>query len=117
GKEMKLPDGHKFLDKDKHVRNSIRIRWWEDGTNTTFKAYSILEDVVLPDMPVTLDGPSGFYQPSDKPVFFGHYWLTSQPRLYRENICCLDYSVAKGGKLVAYRYQGESLLTSSGFCW
>jgi hypothetical protein len=30
--------------------------------------------------------------------------------LQRENICCLDYSVAKDGKLVAYRYDGEQQL-------
>jgi hypothetical protein len=30
--------------------------------------------------------------------------------LQRENICCLDYSVAKEGRLVAYRYDGEHRL-------
>lgn len=30
--------------------------------------------------------------------------------LNKDNICCLDYRVAKGGKLVAYRLNGESIL-------
>ena len=30
--------------------------------------------------------------------------------LQRGNICCLDYSVAKQGRLVAYRYDGEQEL-------
>ena len=43
-------------------------------------------------------------------VFFGHYWLKGDPSIYRENVCCLDYSVAKNGKLVAYRLNGELVL-------
>ncbi|WP_206017961.1 hypothetical protein [Rhodohalobacter barkolensis] len=50
------------------------------------------------------------YGRDDRPVFFGHYWLQGNPSLYRENICCLDYSVAKGEKLVAYRFDGEEKL-------
>jgi hypothetical protein len=30
--------------------------------------------------------------------------------LYRGNICCLDYSVAKKGHLAAYRFDGETVL-------
>jgi len=48
----------------------------------------------------------------EKPVFFGHYWLRDTPSVYRHNIYCLDYSVAKEGKLVAYRYDGEKRLTN-----
>ena len=45
-----------------------------------------------------------------KPVFFGHYWLKGEPNLYRDNICCLDYSVAKNGFLCSYRFNGEDKL-------
>ena len=48
-----------------------------------------------------------FYTAENKPVFFGHYWLKGNPLLYRNNICCLDYSVAKNGNLVAYRFDDE----------
>jgi hypothetical protein len=51
-----------------------------------------------------------FFVGDDKNVFFGHYWLQGEPTLYRNNICCLDYSVAKEGKLVAYSLNGESIL-------
>jgi len=51
-----------------------------------------------------------YYQRQEKNVFFGHYWLKGEPSLYKENICCLDYSVAKGGKLVAYRHGGANKL-------
>jgi hypothetical protein len=35
--------------------------------------------------------------------------------LYRGNICCLDYSVAKHGFLAAYRFNGESVLDATKF--
>lgn len=33
--------------------------------------------------------------------------------LYRENICCIDYSVAKKGKLAAYQFDGEQELDNA----
>lgn len=108
---------YSFVDKNGHPRNEIRVRWWEDSSKATYKRYSILEDVALPDMPVPLDGDAKFYGAVEIPVFFGHYWLTSEPGLFRENVCCLDYSVAKGGRLVAYRFNGERTLSLSGFCY
>jgi hypothetical protein len=50
-------------------------------------------------------------------VFVGHYWLTGTPRQLAPNVACTDYSVAKGGKLVAYRWDGESILTEDKFKW
>ena len=48
------------------------------------------------------------YDASDKPCFIGHYWLSGDPEPLAPNVACLDYSVAKNGKLVAYRWSGES---------
>ena len=66
----------------------------------------------LPDSPVKAAQlpDASFYSETDKPVFFGHYWLKGNPSLYKKNICCLDWSVAKGGHLVAYRYDNEEVL-------
>jgi len=47
---------------------------------------------------------------NDIPVFMGHYWLEGIPALQRSNVVCLDYSVANGGKLVAYQFNGEKEL-------
>jgi hypothetical protein len=41
-------------------------------------------------------------------VFFGHYWLNGNPKTNNTMCVCLDYSVAKGGKLVAARLNGDS---------
>ena len=51
----------------------------------------------------TIDGVDLSVFTSDKPVFFGHYWLNGIPKIVNEHAICLDYSVAKGGKLVAAR--------------
>lgn len=49
-------------------------------------------------------------------MFVGHYWLKDErPSLLAPNVACLDYSVAKGGFLCAYRWQGERTLTDEHF--
>ena len=55
--------------------------------------------------------------PSDAPpVFFGHYWLEDKyPVIQSENVICLDYSVAKNGSLVAYRWSGEEVIDNRHF--
>ena len=112
GKEMKMPEGLSFTDKDGTVRTEIRTKWWEDPHKVTYKEISVEPIENLPDLPVDINQleTATYYPSSAKKVFFGHYWLKGEPALYRENICCLDYSVAKGGHLVAYRYDGEQSL-------
>lgn len=112
GKEIKMPDGMDFMDKDGTKRKHIRIKWWEDPTTMTYKEISVESLENLPDTPVDLSllKDKNYYQRTDKAVFFGHYWLKGKPLLYKQNICCLDYSVAKGGYLVAYSFDGEEKL-------
>ena len=52
-----------------------------------------------------------------KPVFVGHYWMFGVPDLLSDKVACLDYSVAKKGKLVAYRWDGESTLDERNLLW
>jgi hypothetical protein len=112
GKEMKMPEGHFFTDKDGAQRTDIRIKWWEDPSRMTYKSISVEPIDSLPEQVIDAAElkSKGFYPETDKPVFFGHYWLKDQPSLLKTNVCCLDYSVAKAGKLVAYRYDGERVL-------
>lgn len=114
GKEVKLPAGISFTDKDGHTREDLRIRWWVDPVGATYKELGFPPQEEIPDHPVDAShlGDRPHYFPDDLPVFFGHYWLKHEPMLQRENICCLDYSVAKQGKLVAYRFDGEQQLAA-----
>ena len=119
GKEMKMPEGLNFKDKDETIRTEIRIKWWENPRLMTYRSISIEPLEILPETPIELSNsdPIDFYGENEKKVFFGHYWLRGQPSLYQENICCLDYSVAKKGKLVAYRHNGENILDERNFVY
>jgi len=117
GKEIKIPDGLFFTDKDGTKRNKIRIKWWEDPTKMTYKSISVKASKELPEEPIKLSELKylNFYSSKDKMVFFGHYWLEGPPAMYKNNVCCLDYSVAKEGKLVAYSLDAEKILDKNKF--
>jgi hypothetical protein len=58
------------------------------------------------------------YPATAKPVFVGLCWLSAQrPELLADNGACLDYRVAKGGFLCAYRWNGEQKLKNDNFVW
>jgi len=91
---VKLPDGLTFHDKDGHERDEIRVKWWENPNMVDLKGYSV---VLLPDLPqVPTQSTFDFYKGTEKPVFFGHYWMTGEPLLQKPNVCCLDLQHRKG---------------------
>jgi hypothetical protein len=51
------------------------------------------------------------------PVLFGHYWFTGTPEVISPRFACLDYSAARDGPLVAYRWDGEAELSSERLAW
>ena len=108
GPEVELPQGSSFADKEGHVRT----RWWSPEAATYRDAY-IGPPADIPDLPLARDRvPS-----PDRPTFIGHYWLGSDqaPAPLSSQVACVDYSVAKGGPLVAYRYDGERELSGDKF--
>jgi hypothetical protein len=119
GKELTLPNGETFTDGNGHVRSEYRIKWWEDPAQMNHKSISVETLENIPELPIEPKDISGssHYSPDEKPVFFGHYWLQGQPFLFRDNICCVDFSIAKGGHLAAYRYDGEQTLNSEKLTW
>ena len=71
----------------------------------------------IPDDPIAGDHLVE-YSHAAPPVFLGHYWMEGEPGPLAPNIACLDYSVAKpGGKLVAYRWDGEQTLEPGKYVW
>ena len=114
GKELRLPKGVDFTDKDGTTRTDIRIKWWENSSDMTYKSISVEGSEIIPEIAIdsaslnTLD----HYLNEDKKVFFGHYWLNGKPSILKSNICCLDYSVANGGNLVAYRLDDKEYLSN-----
>lgn len=120
GKELPLPPGESFRDKDGHERASARVKWYEPPAGHTCRSYAMVGEPVGSDLPL----PDGVVRdavpyPADaKPVFVGHYWMRGQrPFLLRRNVACVDWSVAKGGFLCAYRWDGEQELDDGRFVW
>lgn len=111
GKEHALPPGISFPDKDGATRHETRVKWWQPADKR-----NVLEDVLLhcpasltktPIKPIDI-----FYvYQSDKPVFFGHYWLKGEPQIENPKAVCLDYSVAKGGELVVASVDDNNRIT------
>ncbi|MBF9222355.1 metallophosphoesterase [Hymenobacter ruricola] len=115
GQETDLPDGRHFFDKDGHRRTRVRTAWWRDPAASTYHDYFLERIEALADQPVDAAAlPDASYYQDETPVFFGHYWLRGEPRILTPHSVCLDYSVAKGGELVGYRWQGEPALTPEG---
>lgn len=106
GPEIKLPDDRYFHDKNKVERQNIRLRWWNNSALTWRDiAISVPNITELPDSSLPSDIMQSVYLPKAKPVIFGHYWLTGQPRLQAPNALCLDYSAGEGGPLASYRFE------------
>ena len=117
GKEIPLPEGQSFLDKDNNKRDHIRIKFWERNAKTYKDLFMGPKDALqfIPDLPLE-DDYSVPYPTDEKPLFLGHYWMEGEIKPLTENIACIDYSVAKpGGKLVAYRWDGEQKIDTNKF--
>ncbi len=110
GQEIDLPDGHHFLDPSGVARKNVRTKWWLEGSGGLHEVAILpagqerqLRDLPLPDHYVGGD-------PVGSPVCVGHYWFNGRPVVQTPKLACLDWSAAKGGPLVAYRWDGESEL-------
>lgn len=117
GKEIPLPEGQSFLDKDNNKRDHIRIKFWERNAKTYKDLFMGPKDALkfIPDLLLD-DDYSVPYPTDEKPLFLGHYWMEGEIKPLTENIACIDYSVAKpGGKLVAYRWDGEQKIDTNKF--
>ncbi|MFO0819547.1 MAG: metallophosphoesterase [Pirellulales bacterium] len=120
GPEIQLPQGYSYSDRYGTQRRTMRIRWYRppDEMNETYQSYALTVDQGLPTdrFPSTRIPPHFAYPDDAPPVFFGHYWLRGErPGRLATNVACLDYSVALGGYLCAYRWRGERTIDDSQF--
>jgi len=117
GLEVELPPGISFKDKEGKIRNEVRVRWWEEDLSTYRKAAigppGDME--MIPDVPMPAEWVGHPYV--GPPVLFGHYWFSGTPRVISSRFACLDYSAARDGPLVAYRWDGEAELSSDKIAW
>ena len=64
----------------------------------------------LPDVEVAAEDRSFTYH-GEVPVFYGHYWRNGRPQRgidFTSRTAYVDFSAINSGRLVAYRWQGES---------
>ncbi len=119
GKEAALPKGFFFRDRYGQIRANMRVRWYLAPDHHTYQSYALSDDIQC-NMPIdgALRETASPYPRDAKPVFVGHYWLSAdRPRVLADNVACLDFSVAQGGFLCAYRWQGEQKLNDAHFVW
>jgi hypothetical protein len=114
---MYLPPGYYYKDRDGNTRTKIRVRWWKSFNNETYRSISLSNDKDLPEIQIPQKKLQkfSFYSIDKKPVFFGHYWNTGTVGILKPNVCCVDYSIAKCEKLVAYRWNGKKNLDNNNF--
>jgi hypothetical protein len=126
GPEVTLPPGVFIKDSNGRMRNEVRVKWWQEDLSTYRKAAIVPAAEVrkIPDLPVPVDWLNDlqglsepFSQAGITPVLFGHYWFAGTPQVISPQLACLDYSVARGGDLVAYRFDGEQELASEKLVW
>ncbi len=121
GIEIPLPRSAYYRDKDGVERTHTRIRWWLDLTQIADQRHVPIRKIAMPpvdggEATIAIDGRvsvPGYDR--NRPVFFGHYWLSGTVAPIAEQIACLDYSIADGGVLCAYRFDGERTLTADRF--
>lgn len=114
-KGVEVPVIESFKDSDGKIRNEARVKWWLNPEKLTQQEYFFRSDS---SETLSKELKSSWYYPSsEKPVFIGHYWKTGEIKFEAENVCCVDYSIAKGGKLVAFRLNDDADLSSGTFVW
>ena len=75
GKEIRLPDGHYFIDKDGHKRTECRTKWWLNPEGLHLNHYLFHAPATISNIVLSLEYNSEGYNLKDPTVFFGHYWL------------------------------------------
>jgi hypothetical protein len=111
GVEWDLPAGSGICDKEGHSHGEARLAVWRHWAKSLREMALVpagQEDAV-PDIPVPPEHRLG---PVDGvPILFGHHWFAGPVKVETPKVACLDWSAAKGGPLVAYRWDGEHTLS------
>lgn len=117
GYEVEMGNGASFFDHNGIPRKEIRVRWW-DASAATYREAALVpesERARIPDLP--LPGNVSLGAVGTVPTFVGHYWLTGTPGIQNPTTAVLDYGAGKAGPLVAYRWEGEPVLSSDKMVW
>lgn len=117
GLELPLPEGKVIRDKAGNEHKEVRIANWRHLATELHEVA-----LVTPGQEAQL---MGMEWPADlvisaiegAPIFVGHHWFSGHPKIESPKLACLDWSAAKDGPLVAYRWTGETELSNSKLVW
>jgi hypothetical protein len=116
GKEFDIPKKYAWKDKGGQLRTSNRIKWWVDPHANVYGNWLFDSPSEMEALQIRSDSKPYLYPADAPPVFFGHYWLEDgYPVIQEKNVVCLDYSIAREGSLVGYRWCGEKELVEKNF--
>jgi hypothetical protein len=121
GAEAAPPGMFAHADADGHVRSEIRLKWWRAGEKgLTWRQAALVPESARADVPDTalpLDLLEWLVYNDSRPVIFGHYWMTPPLSPLSPKYACVDASVAKQGRLAAYRFSGEQTIDPERFVY
>ncbi len=121
GTDLKLPEGMAITGADGYVREFFRTKFWSENPETyadvVFQPDPLPPEVARQRLNDEERKQLLFYPPEAPPVFVGHYWMEGEPAPLKSNVACIDYSAVKYDKMVAYRMDGEQVLSPDKFVW
>jgi len=119
--DLRKYDIDAFNDNNQHLRHHARISWWLDdhdpkwllqGPDLSNLNQSVINEVLAAIQPYR-------YTDSSKPLFFGHYWQTTEHEAalvtMGTNATCVDFSAGREGELTAYRHVPGQSTTLAGY--
>jgi len=118
GVELEMPDGMQVADRNGIPRRAMRIRWWGDLGDLSWRDLAF---PLVPDLPEGRARWNGLdeilaYAPEEPPVFFGHYKLIGYPaEPQAANVASLDFGLGHGGPATAYRWSGGRKIEAGNF--
>ena len=116
GREHKMPGGASFQDNKGVIRDEVRIKWYKNPRICNYEDYYMEDIPELKGKKVDVKSlKKDYFYDEAIPVICGHYWFSGKPEIESRKVACVDYSIAKEGKLVAYRWNGDGILNNEGF--
>ena len=119
GHEIALPAGVELTDPEGSPRRHIRAKWFESPIGRTYRNYAMTVDDSFPEVEIAADAEGADFVPygrDERPILVGHYWMQGdRPTRLANNVACLDWSLARGGPIVAYRFDGEAEIDDQKF--
>lgn len=110
GVEWDLPGGATIKDKEGHKHGEARLAVWRHWAERLPEIAIVPKgnEHLVPDMPIPLEHRIG--PVTGTPILIGHHWFDGEIKLETPKLACLDWSAARNGPLVAYRWSGEQEL-------